>query len=463
MRGAAGQLIQPEVKDLLAARKFREVRDALASLEPADVADVLEGLETDEAAVAYRVLPRDDAAQVFADMEADDRERLLEALGDERALRVIESLDPDDRAHVLDELPAEVARQMINRLSPETRRITQVILGYAEQTVGRLMTPHYVRMRPEWTIARALDTIRKYGQDAETVHWVYVIDPDGTLVDDIHIRSVLLADPSSTIADIMDSEFIALVATDDQEEAVRVMTRYDRTALPVVDSRGVLVGIVTADDIADVAEEEFTEDVHKLGGLEALSQPYMATRFGEMVRKRGGWLAALFVFQLLTIAIMGLFHAQLEAVAVLAVFVPLIISTGGNTGTQAASMLVRALALDEVGPADWWRIVRKEIATGLCLGSVLGVLGVLTVVLAAQVGLVSIDATPPLKIGFIVGTAVVGIVIWGTLIGSVLPLLMERLGQDPATSSSPLVATMMDVSGLVIYLTVATIVLGGAG
>jgi magnesium transporter len=257
----------------------------------------------------------------------------------------------------------------------------------------------------------------------------------------------------------MDHEYLCLHATDDREQAVRMMNKYDRTALPVIDSLGLLVGIVTVDDVADVAEEEATEDVHKLGGLEALDQPYMATRFGEMIQKRGIWLAGLFLMQLCTIGVMSTFDEHLDRAVVLAVFVPLIISSGGNTGTQAASLLVRAIALGEVSFPDWWRVASKELRTGLVLGSVLGVLGVLTVLGLDAVGLVTSGHAGPLA--FTVGTAVVGIVIWGTLIGSLLPILLQRIGLDPATSSSPLVATLMDISGLTIYFVLALLFLRG--
>jgi magnesium transporter len=321
------------------------------------------------------------------------------------------------------------------------------------------MTPDYVRMRPEWTIEHALEHIRRYGKDAETVHWVYVIDEGKRLIDDIHIRQILLADPAQTIESLMDNEFIALGATDDREEAVRVMARYDRTALPVVDGRGLLVGIVTADDIADVAEEEFTEDIQKLGGMEALDSPYMSAGFREMIKKRGGWLAGLFVLQLATIGVMTIFEDHLNKAVVLALFVPLIISSGGNTGTQAASLLVRALALEEVSFKDLWRVARKEVLTGLVLGSMLGGLGLLTVLALNLTGLAETEHA--WRLAFVVGTAVVGIVIWGTLIGSLFPILLQRVGADPATSSSPLVATLMDVSGLTIYFVVALVLLRG--
>jgi len=452
-------LLEPELRALIQGREFRQIRDALASFEPADIADLIEMLEPDEAVIAFRVLPRELAADTFAEMVAEASEKLLSELGDERAARLIESMDPDDRAATLDELPVEVAGELIRRFSPQNRRITQAILGYDAESVGRLMTPDYVRVRPDWTVAHALDHIRRYGKDAETVHWVYVIDHERTLLDDIHIRHILLADPELTIRDLMDDEFLSLRADEDREEAVRMMSRYDRTALPVVDRLGLLVGIVTHDDVADVAEEEFTEDIQKLGGMGALDLPYTETSIRAMFRKRGGWLAGLFVMQILTIAVMSYFDEQLSKAVVLVVFVPLIIASGGNTGTQAASLLVRAIAVEDVRLKDWWRICRKEIVTGTLLGAMLGLIGVLTVNVLAMVSF--IDTAHVWPLAFTVGGSVQGIVLWGTLVGSMLPLLLERLGLDPAASSSPLVATIMDVSGLTIYFLVALLLLRG--
>lgn len=460
MKSPTLQLLEPELLELLEARDYRQVRDALAILEPADVADLIESLDPEPAGIAFRILPREMASDVFAELETPIQESILDELGDERSARVIESLEPDDRAAILDELPVEVATQILKRLSPKNRRITQAILGYDSESVGRLMTPDYVRIRKEWTVDHALNHIRLYGQDAETVHWVFVISPDGTLIDDLHIRTILLADPGSTVADIMDDQFITLNATDDREEAVRAMARYNRTALPVVDSLGLLVGIVTADDIADVAEEEFTEDVQKLGGMEALDAPYTSTPVKEMVRKRGVWLVGLFFLQLLSIGVMGIFDEQLNKAVILALFVPMIIASGGNTGTQAASLLVRAIAVEEVHLGLWWRIMRKEILTGLVLGAILGIMGAATVHLMAISGFAHTDYTSALALT--VGCSVFFIVIWGTLIGSMLPLILHRLGLDPAASSAPLVATLMDVSGLTIYFAFAILILSGS-
>ena len=461
MKSPTTQLLAPEITELVEAGEFRQVRSALIILEPADIADMLRELSDEHASIVFRILPRQLASDAFAELELADQERLLDVLGDERSGRVIESLDPDDRAALLDELPLEVARPLINRLSPENRRITRAILGYPPESVGRLMTPDYVRVRRRWSVEHALEHIRRYGRDAETIHWVFVINDEGVLIDDIHIRTILLADPGATIGDLMDDQFVALTADEDQEQAVRVMERYNRTALPVVDSLGLLVGIVTADDIADVAQEEFTEDVHKLGGMGALSTPYASSSVATMVQKRGYWLAGLFVLQILTIGVMGFFDEQLDKAVVLAVFVPLIIASGGNTGTQAASLLVRAIAVEDMNLSVWWRVVRKELLTGVTLGLVLGVMGVLTVMLMNTVGMA--DSEPhTMPLAMTVGGAVALIVVWGTLIGSLFPLILDRIGLDPATSSSPLVATLMDVSGLTIYFALAVLILSGS-
>lgn len=456
---STAQLLEPEIREAIDERRFAELRTALRGFDPPDIGELLTELDAPEAAIVFRLLYREEAAEAFTHLEADRKEDLVEHLGDERTLRLLEELHPDDRVAFLDELPAEAAARLIARLSPENRRITQQILNYPEESVGRLMTPDYVRVRLGWTVAQAIAQIRLYGQDAETINWVFVVGDRLKLLDDIPIRRLLLAEADATIESICDGRFVSLAVTDDREEAVREMGKYDRTALPVVDSAGSLLGIVTFDDVADVAEEEATEDIHKLGGVEALDQPYMQTGFVEMLRKRGGWLCVLFVFQVLTIGVMSYFESALERAMVLMAFVPLIISSGGNTGTQAASLLIRALALEEVEIGDWWQIVRREVAVGIALGVVLGVLGWTLVLTLSAVGLTHTEHAS--LVGVAVGVAVLSIVLWGVLLGSLFPLLLHRAGLDPATISSPLVATLMDVSGLVIYFGVATVVLSG--
>jgi magnesium transporter len=448
--------LKEQVKGLLSERKFWDVRATLRDVAPADVADTLSLLEPEEAALAFRLLPRDHAGDAFSELEPDRQERLIEELG-AGAQPIVEAMDPDDRAALLDELPPKVARRLIAALKPADRRETQAILGYPPESVGRIMTPDYVRVKPDWTIGRALQQIREYGSDAETIWYVYVTDSAGRLIDDIRIRRILLADPDDTVESVMDHRFEALSAYDDREEAVRQIARYDRFALPVVDSHGILVGIVTADDVADVAEEEATEDIQKLAGMEALEGAYMQARVHDMVKKRGPWLLLLFLGQMLTVAVLG--HFELQLAAVLALFIPMIISTGGNTGGQAATLLIRALALQELRPGDWLRVIRRELLVGIALGLGLGLFGFLAVLFWYSLGVATTDH--PVPVALSVGLAILGIVLWAVLLGAMLPLVLQKAGLDPATVSSPMVATLMDVSGLLIYMAVAVALLRG--
>lgn len=454
------QLIEPEVQELVRAGAFDDLREVLADLPTADIADILADLEPDEAAIAFRFLPRDLAGDVFAYVDPDLQERLIGTLGATAAVRVVEAMSPDDRARLLDELPPEVAQRLIASLDPEQRRETQAILGYPPKSVGRLMTPDYVRIRPEWTIARALDHIRRHGRDAETINMVYVIDDAGALIDDVRLRQLLLAEPDQTVESIMTRSFVALRADQAQEEAVRTMAKYDRSALPVVDSRGVLVGIVTHDDVADVAEQEATEDIQKLGAVQAFDEPYSQVSAREMFRKRSVWLCVLFLGQLLTATVIESFEGRLAPAVFLLALMPLIISSGGNSGSQAASLLIRALALGEVTAADWWRVTRKELAVGLLLGCTLGALGAGRILFWHHAGWYDYGPHHNL-VALTVGVTLVALVTWATLMGSLLPLLLRRLGLDPATSSTPFIATLMDVSGLLIYFTIAVLVLTG--
>lgn len=459
MRSPTVQLLEPEARELLTNQQWRELRDMLRDLPHADIAELLEELDAAEAAVAFRVLPRDDASIVFSYLPTERQKELIHAFGEGRALRLIEDMDPDDRAKLLDELPAEVSGQILLNLKPETKRETQAILGYDAEQVGRLMTPDYVRIKPDWTVEHALAHIRRWGHDAETLHWLYVVDATGRLIDDLFIRQILLAPLDTPICDLMDEKFVALNATDDREEAVRMMARYDRTVLPVIDSRGLLVGIVTFDDVQDVQEEEATEDIQKMGGLEALDHAYLEANIAEMVRKRGPWLAGLFLMQVVTISVMGVFEAQLAQAVILSLFVPMIISLGGNAGSQTSTLLVRAIALGEVELKDWGRVVFHEIKSAIPMGLILGTLG-LGIVWALQAMGVAVSEHP-WAVGLTIAAAVLTIVVWATIVGSTLPLLLQTLRLDPATSSNPLVATLMDVSGVTIYLSFCSLLLRG--
>jgi magnesium transporter len=366
---------------------------------------------------------------------------------------------PDDRTTFLEELPAEATRRLLDLLTPEERAEAVQLLGYPEGSIGRLMTPHYVRVEQDWTIAHVLEHIRTHGQHSETLNVIYVVDRNGLLIDDIHIREFLLTDPANTVKSLMDRRFVALKATDAQETAVRVFRAEDRTALPVTDTAGVLIGIVTVDDVLDVAEQEATEDIQRLGGSEALNEPYMEIAFGRMVQKRAGWLTALFLGEMLTATAMGFFEKEIAKAVVLALFVPLIISSGGNSGSQASTLVIRALALGEVTLRDWWRVMRREIGAGLALGGILGTIGFLRITVWSSFS--TIYGEHWMLVALTVALSLVGVVLWGTLVGSLLPFGLRRLGFDPATSSAPFVATLVDVTGLVIYFTVGIAVLRG--
>jgi len=301
--------------------------------------------------------------------------------------------------------------------------------------------------------------VRAHGQDSETLNVIYVVDEHGMLIDDVRIREFLLAPLDHRVTELMDRRFVALKATDDQEEAVAVFRQYDRSALPVTDSAGMLIGIVTIDDVLDVAEATATREIQRIGGSEALDEPYIRIAFGRMIRKRGGWLTALFLGEMLTATAMGAFEAEIQKAVVLAMFVPLIISSGGNSGSQAATLVIRALALGEVGLGDWWRVMRREIMAGLSLGAILGSIGFLRIALWSAFS--DMYGVHWLLVAVTVSVSLVGVVLWGTLSGSLLPLLLRRLGFDPAASSAPFVATLVDVTGLVIYFSVASIVLRG--
>jgi len=448
-----------DLETLIEARDFVSLREQIRNWPAGDLAELMEPLSAEKEAVVFRLLPRDEAANVFSYLPIERQQELLKAMAHEEVVGILNDMSDDDRTELLEELPAQVTQKLLNLLSPEERRQASQLLGYAENSVGRLMTPHFVRVRPTWTVARALDHIRRYGEDSETMSLVYVIDDKGKLIDDLRIRQILLAAPETLISDLMDNRFVALKATDDQEVAVEAFKEADLNALPVTDTHGALIGIVTVDDIFDVAEEEATEDIQKIGGTEALDEPYMEIGIPTMVRKRATWLIVLFLSEMLTATAMGRFESEIAKAVVLSIFVPLVISSGGNSGSQASTLIIRAMALGEVTLKDWWRVMRREILSGLALGGILGVIGFIRISTWALV--FHSYGEHWLLLALTVGIALIGIVLWGTLSGSMLPLLLKKLGADPATSSAPFVATLVDVTGLIIYFTIAVIFMRG--
>lgn len=450
---------QPNLEDIFRSRDFGALRDNLSRLTPRDLAELIGDAPPHEQAVFFRILPRKLAAATFEYLPTEKQSHLLSSMAQSDTAAILNEMSPDDRTMLLEELPAEVTKELLTMLPADERAIALTLLGYPENSVGRLMTPDYVAVRPEWTIRYVLDYIREHGADSETLSNIYVVDEHGVLIDDLRIRRFLLAPLHESVHELMDRRFVALKATDDQETAVAVFRREDRTALPVTDTTGVLIGIVTIDDVLDVAEIEATEDIQKIGGMEALDEPYMQVALGRMVRKRAGWLVILFLGEMLTATAMGYFEEEIKRAVVLALFVPLIISSGGNSGSQAATLVIRALALGEVGVRDWWRVIRRELLSGLALGSILGTIGFLRIALWAT--FTNLYGPHWFLVALTVGVALVGIVLWGTLTGSMLPLILRRLGFDPAASSAPFVATLVDVTGLLIYFSVAAIILHG--
>jgi magnesium transporter len=454
-----GNLLGPEIKEFIEARNFAALREAFADWSPADIAECITDLPSEEQAVVFRLLQHAQATAVLEYLDPDAQQGVLKAMGTMEAARVLNDMSPDDRTALLEELPGAAVVQLLQLLSPEEKAIAQTLLNYPEGSVGRWMTPDFVSVRAEWTVQQVLDHIREHGRHSETLHVLYVIDDRGQLIDDLRIAEILLARPEVKLDDIRDNAFIALRATDDAATAIELFKKYDRTTLPVIDSEEKLLGIVTVDDILDLQEEEATEDMQKIGGLEALDEPYMEAPLLELVKKRAVWLVVLFVGEMLTATAMGFFEHELEKAVVLALFIPLIISSGGNAGSQASTLLIRAMALGEVRLADWWRVMQREIASGLLLGMILGAIGFLRIFIWSSFS--PTYGPHYVRIGATVGVTVLGVVLWGTLSGSMLPMLLRRIGLDPATSSAPFVATLVDVIGLVIYFTAALLILHG--
>jgi len=436
-----GKILEPEIRSLIEARNFGALRELFREWPPADVAEVILDLPEDEQVIIFRVLPHTLAADVFEYLDFDAQQKLLHAMAHEQVVAILNEMSPDDRTAFLEELPSAAARQLIRLLTPEERRIAQSLLGYPEDSVGRLMTPDFIAVKEDWTVQQVLDYIREHGRDSETLNVIYVVDERGKVIDDIRMREFLLRPLGSAVRDMMEKVFVTLNATDSQQDALNVFRKYDRTALPVVDSSGVVVGIVTIDDMLDVAEAEATEDIQKFGGMEALDEPYMRIPLWRMVRKRAGWLVILFLGETLTATAMANYQAELAKALVLALFLPLIISSGGNSGSQASTLMIRAMALGEVTLRDWWQVMRRELQAGLFLGAILGVIGVVRVGAWAIVGEQYLHQQPygahwPL-VALTVGIALVGVVLWGTLSGSMLPFILRRVGADPAASSAP--------------------------
>jgi len=454
------KLALPEIRELIHDKDLNTLTEALNRWLPADLADLLNDLGPYEDAVAFKCLKPELAARTFENLSHSAQEELIRTLPEPDLAKILNELAPDDRTAFLEGLPNDEVERLLTLLSPENQRVARGLLSYSAGTIGRLMTPEYIGVKDNWTVTQVLDHVRRVGRDSETLNAVYVTDDENHLIDDIRMREILLSPSERRVRDLMDHQFIALRVTDTEEAAVEQFRKYDRTVLPVIDRRGVMLGVVTVDDVLDVAQEAATEEIQRIGGTEALDAPYMDVSYVEMVKKRGVWLSVLFLGEMLTATAMGFFEDEIKKAVVLALFVPLIISSGGNSGSQAATLIVRSLALGEIKLSFWFQVLWRELRTSFTLGMWLGFIGFLRIVLWQQLHLVSYG-DHYLLVGVIVWLSLIGVVTFGSITGSMLPFLLRRLGFDPATSSAPFVATLVDVTGLIIYFSVAMLVLRG--
>jgi magnesium transporter len=417
-------------------------------------------LSTEERLEGLSLLRHTEAEELFLGVPTGDQAEIVLTAPTELRRSYVRMLRPDDAADLLQEAPLEERAGLLALLDEPTRREVAALLAYAEDDAGGLMSPRYARLRPDMSIDEAISYLRRQTRDhLETIYYLYVLDADQHLLGVVSFRDLLSSAPDKRVRDIMRTDVVTAPEDMDQEALSRLFQQHDFLAVPVVDAENRIKGIVTVDDIVDVVQEEATEDIQKLGGMTALDRPYLDTGFWTMLRKRAGWLSVLFIGELLTASAMGFFEDEIAKAVILALFVPLIISSGGNSGSQASTLVVRALALGELTLRDWWRVIRRELAAGLVLGFILAALGFTRIVLW-EMGF-HVYGEHYLLIATTVGASLIGVVLLGTLVGATLPLFFERLGVDPASASAPFVATFVDVAGLVIYFTLASLVLGG--
>ena len=445
------------VRVALESGQVDEAITALATLHPADRADAFADLPRDE---QEEIIPRLDAqatADLLGELEDPEAAEVAAQLSPETLADALDEMEPDEAADVLGDLPPEQAASALARM--EDADEVRPLLAHADDTAGGLMTSEFFALRRQMTAQMAIDFLRQQGRNAERPYYIYVVDRFNKLIGVVGLRVLISAPPEATIESIMGRDVRSVPVGTDQEEVAQLMKKYSLLALPVVDADSRLIGVIHGTDMVNVVEEEATEDLQKIGGSEALDGPYMLISFWSMIRKRAGWLIILFLSEMLTATAMGFFEAEIARAVVLALFVPLIISSGGNSGSQAATLVIRAMALGEVKLRDWWRVMRREVLSGLTLGAILGSIGFLRIA-AWNFAFDTYGPYWPL-IGLTVGLSLIGIVLWGTLAGSMLPLFLRRIGLDPATSSAPFVATLVDVTGLIIYFSVASLVLRG--
>lgn len=432
-----------QIHEWIEDRRFGQLKHALADMEIHDLADVLMHLPEKDWAIAFRMLPTDRAAEILSEFEPDMREQLVNSLSSEAVAGIINEMYPDDRTELLEELPGTLAQELLNHLAGNELKIARSLLAYPEDSIGRLMTPEYVAVRSDWTIEQVLRQIRRKASDIETFQVIYVVDDRWTLLDEIYLEDVILAEPDQLVSELMDNQFASLHARDDQESAVEMFKKYNAVALPVVDSRGTLVGIVTFDDVMDVQEEESTEDIQKMAGMEPLSYSYFGASWSKMLKSRLPWLMMLLAVETSAVLVLRGFE---ELLAVLAMFMPLINATAGNTGSQVSGLMIRGMAVMEIDIADWWRVLLREISRGLVMGLILSIMAIGIVLLFGR----------STGTALAVGIAMVAAVTLANLLGAMLPFVFRRIGMDPAVTSGPFIACLMDVSSILIFFSIAS-------
>ena len=453
MDQATGQL---DIRELIESRNFARLKSLVSEMEIHVLIDALNALPADDLAVAFRLLPRDEAAEIFGGLER--REDIISGLSSEKVAAIVQDMPPDDRTELLEELPGEVAQKLLSSLRGQELKIARDLLAYPEDSIGRLMTPEYVAVRPDWTVDMVLRHIRKVAPAKETIYVIYVVDDRWKLLDELPLERVILAEPDQKVEELTDQVVASLLASEDQETAVDDFKKYDAVALPVVNDEGVLVGIVTVDDVMDVVEEEVNEDFQRITGMEPLEYSYFGTGFLGMIRKRLPWLMILLFAQMLTTLALTSFHA-VPLFAVLVVFMPLINSPAGNAGAQTAGLMIRGIALEEMSVSDWRRILSRELCRGLALGAVLAVVGYGAAYAFAPLTGADIAAESLPRIALAVAVAIAVAVTLANIVGSMLPFAFKRFGLDPAVTSGPFIASMMDVAGILIYFSLATALL----
>lgn len=451
--------LQQRFEEVIASEDKLAIQEFLNHQNISDVATLIYDNEDYESQIiAHLSIHR--AASVFKILELPTQKRIIKDLPAFKTAELLNELPPDDRTSFFEELPGGAVRELIKTLNPDERKVTLSLLGYPENSVGRLMTPDYVYVYVNDTVEDVLNTIRKYAKNSETIDVIYVINDKGELLDDIRIKDFILATPDKKVNELMDGRFIALHAEDDQETASEAFKMNNRVALPVVSKSNKLLGIVTIDDILWVAEEEYSEDIQKIGGTGALDEPYLEMPFWKLIGKRAPWLIILFFGELLTASAMSFFEDEIKKVLVLNMLVPLIISSGGNTGSQASTLIIQAMAKAEITIEDWFKILSRELKSGLVLGGILGAVGFLRTYIWSYIE-PHLYGTHTLLLALVTGFSVLGVVLWGTLAGSMLPIFLKRLKFDPAASSAPFVATLVDVTGIIIYFSMAYLFLSG--